>query len=289
MVSAIQFAREHDLRLAHLWRPDSPIGCPDLFEDERTGARSRDFETFFEPIPFFPGFVSGDEVVRLLYEEQNSFFHRGLNIVDETPYALAKFQHHGQITQAHLAGVDALLVLTSLNLPASPAQKVQLYRSHFAPRKNYLESLRTREKLLEGKWLAVHLRTEVRTFFDMPEWKLEDVVRETRRILGLADFDRVIVFSDSPEARAAFERHRFGRVPVRAIDWENASGVDSMFLDFLAISRATLVLSSGASSFSYEASLFGGGIPFFDMCSGLLLPTSSQPVPARRESGEPSP
>jgi len=98
------------------------------------------------------------------------------------------------------------------------------------------------------------------------------LVGETRRILGHASFDRIIVFSDSHEVRAEFGRHDFGRVPVCTLDWDGADTAEVMFLDFCAMSRAALVLSSGVSSFSYEASLFGGGVPYFDMCRGLLRP-----------------
>ncbi len=157
MVSAIPAASERGLQLAHLWRRDSPVGNPFLYEDERTGSRSCDFESLFEPVPFFPPFVVSELAVRFLYGEQNPFFHRDLNIVDEVPYAFAKFQYHGPITGVHLAGVDALLVLTSLSFPISPAQKVELYHRHFTPRKHYMAALKTRAELLEGKWMAVHL------------------------------------------------------------------------------------------------------------------------------------
>ena len=273
MVSAIHAAKERGLQLAHLWRPDSPVGNELLFDDERTGARTCEFETLFEPIPFFPSFQLQDVSVRLLYEEQNPYFHRDLNVVDEVAYAFAKFQYHGPITEEHLADVDALLVLTSLNFPVSPAQKVELYKRHFKPREHYLEELKTKAECLDGKWLAVHLRTQVREAFGIPEWKLEDVVRETEKVLAHASFDRIVVFSDSPEIRHEFGLQRFGDLPVCSIEWGGERGFEAMFLDFLAISKAAFVISSGVSSFSYEASLFGGGVPFFDLCRGLLLPT----------------
>ncbi len=279
MASAIRTARQHELTLAHLWRRDSPVGCPLRFEDEQTGARACDFETLFEPLAFFPPFVNDGRTVRLLYEEANPFAHEGLNVVEAREYPLAAYQFHGPLTEDHLAGVDDVLVLTSLSFPIHPAEKIELYQRHFIPRARYLAALEARGAWLEGLWMAVHLRTQVREAFGLPAWSLQDLVATTQRILAQASFDRIVVFSDSQDARREFARQDFGRVPVCTLDWEGVAPADRMFLDFLAISRASLVLGSGVSSFSYEASLLGGGVPYFDMCLGLLRPGVNADAP----------
>jgi hypothetical protein len=278
MGSAIHAAQEHRLELAHLWRRDAPVRSLFLTDDERTGARACDFETLFNPIPFFPPFANGGHSIRLLYEEGNPYLCEGLSLLDAVAFPCVAFQHHGPLTEAHLADADVLLLLTSLNLPVPPQRKVEIYQRHFSPRDRYTGVLEDRNDLLQGRWLCVHLRTQVRSAFGIPEWDLNDVVDQTRRILALVPFDRVIVFSDSRGAGQAFRQRKFGQVPICAIDWRSQDTVETMFLDFLAMSRATLILSSGISSFSYEASLFGGGVPYFDMCRGLLVPGRADPV-----------
>jgi len=105
--------------------------------------------------------VNDGRRVRLLYDQQNPFFHQGLNVVEAVSYTCAEFQHHGPLTGEHLTGVDALLVLTRLNFPNSPARKAELYQRHFTPRQRYREALQAKHERLEGMWLAVHLRTKV--------------------------------------------------------------------------------------------------------------------------------
>ncbi len=273
MVSAIHAAQEQGLQAAHLWRRDSPLGCTLVFEDEVTGSRSCDFESLFEPIPELPPYDDRGQTVRLLYEEGTEYWHQGLRILDEVAHPCAVFQHHGPFTEQHLSGVEALVVLTSLNFPIRPAKKVELYQRYFSPQGHFKRILEEHGDLLDGRWLCIHLRTQVRTAFCVPEWDLDEMVQKALEITREIEFDRMIVFSDSEEARGEFIRRCSSQVPVRVLNWGNQGIWETMFLDFLAISKATLILSSGISSFSYEASLFGGGIPVFDMCQGLLVPT----------------
>lgn len=234
-------------------------------EEERTGARACDFETLFDPISECPPFLNEGQTIRLLYEEGNRFAYRNLNVVDKVSFRCTSFQYHGPLTEEHFMGVDALMLLTSLNLPMPDSRRAQLYHQHFRPRSCFARVLARQTKLLGGRWLGVHLRTRVRSAFGLPEWKLHEVVAATRRILGREQFDRVLVFSDSLQARSCFCRADFGTIPLHTLDWPTDNNAEGMFLDFLAMSKASFLLGSGASSFSFEASLFGGGVPCVEL------------------------
>lgn len=272
MVSGLATAQRLGLGAGHLWRTDSPTGCAHVFRDEKNGARACNLESLFAPIDGLPPFTSHGESIRFLYEQGNQFYHRDLNVVDEVCYPCVGFATHGPLTEAHLAGVDAVLVMTSLNFPVAVSEKIALYGERFAPRAEYLRLLEAHHEVLAGRWLCVHLRSEVRTAFSAPEWSMGELIEKTSDALCEFDFDRIIVFSDVDEFRREFMAQTFGDVPVRSIDWGEQPSVQRMFLDFLAMSRASLILGSGLSSFSYEAGLFGGGVPVIDMCQGLLWP-----------------
>jgi hypothetical protein len=86
-------------------------------------------------------------------------------------------------------------------------------------------------------------------------------------------FDRIIVFSDNEDVKTEFMNYRFRDTPVYSLNWGTEDYVQSMFLDFLAMSRASLILNSGVSSFPFEAALFGGGVPHRDLLYESLRPT----------------
>lgn len=108
MVSAIHFAQQNNVRLAHLWRKDSPFRFAFSCNVEIRGTGTCDFETLFEPIPDFKAFVDDGQTVRLLSEHPDLCLEKGINIVDE------KHNPGGAISEEHLAGVDAVLAPTSL-------------------------------------------------------------------------------------------------------------------------------------------------------------------------------
>ncbi len=264
-VSAMHFAQQHELRLAHLWRRDSPVGSTFLFGNERRGAGRCDLETLFEPVRSCAAFVDEGQTVRLLYEHPDMYQYDGLNVVDERHYPGNSFDHERSISEAQLAGVDAVLVLTSLNMPIERAQKAALYQQLFRPRTQYLEIIEARTELSQGRWLCVHLRTNIRKYYGVVDWSQQEVADATRKLLAQHPFDQIIVFSDSLEAKKAFMQHRFDGMPVCSLDWGTEDYVENMFLDFLAISKAQFVLNSGLSSFSQEAAIFGGGVPHYDL------------------------
>lgn len=259
MVSAIHFAQQKNLRLAHLWMKDSAFRFSFSFDDEKRGTGTCDFETLFEPISDFKAFVDEGQPVRLLSEYTDLCLQKGIKIVDEN------HNPGGVISEEHLYGVDAVLVLTSLSMPIDEGKKIELYQKYFTPRKKFLDILATKEKILKGNWLCVHLRTNHLMAYGFEEWNQEEVVLATAKVLKVHRFDRIIVFSDSLDAKKEFLNNRVNGTPIGSVEWETEDYVTNMFLDFLAMSRSSFILNTGLSSFSKEASMLGGGIPFHDI------------------------
>ncbi len=258
MVSAIHFAAAHGLRLAHLWRKDISVMGRILFEDELFGTGFCDFETLFEPIPFFKPFINRGQKIRLLSEHAGLCRQKDLNIVEDLQHAKAP-------AKKHWMDVNTVMILTSLSLPISDEEKIKLYRKYFLPREQFVKRIDARPEICRGRWLCVHLRKDIRRFSGCKMWLPEEVTQATASILRKQSFERVLVFSDCPDTKQAFLSNRFGKTPVVSVEWDTYDYVENMFLDFLAMARASYILNSGLSSFPREAGLFGGGIPHRDL------------------------
>ena len=259
MVSAIHFAKLHQVRLAHLWRKASPVTSKRLFEDERLGANACDFESLFESVDQLEPFVYEGQSVRLLAEHPDMCLHQGIGVVE-----LERLRNWN-ISDEQFLEVDAVAIHTSLAMKFSDEEKIQIFHEYFTPRKRFLDALETKNKELQGRWLGVHLRTNHRKAFGLDEWHIDEVLQATRQVLAHYSFDRVVVFSDSSKSRDLYINRLSHHVQVDSLDWDTDDYIDNMFLDFLALSKASCILGTGLSSFSQEASLFGGGIPLVDM------------------------
>jgi len=258
MVSAVYLANTYRLQLAHLWFKDAPLSSKYLYPDEVLGTSQCDFETLFEPIPFFPPFSNQGQRMRLLTEHENLGLNKGLNIVDEV-------QTQKLPDDEHWKGVDAVAVLTSLGFHINPKQKIHFYQKYFQPRAEFTETINACAEISKGKWLCLHLREKVRQGSGFEAWNMDEVANVISATLEENHFDRIIVFSDSEDAKTEFMKYRFRHTPVYSIKWETEDYIQNMFLDFLAMSRASLILNSGISSFPAEAALFGGGVPHRDL------------------------
>lgn len=161
-------------------------------------------------------------------------------------------------------------------MPIDEAKKIELYQKYFTPRKEFLDILATKDKILKGNWLCVHLRTNHLMAYGFEEWKQEEVMRATAKVLEEHRFDRIIVFSDSLDAKMEFLDNRFNGTPIGSVEWETEDYVENIFLDFLAISRSSFILNTGLSSFSQEASILGGGIPFDDIYQSRISKSNQE-------------
>jgi len=265
MVSTIHHARQLDMQMAHLWLKDAPVRSKYLFKDEEQGTSRCDFEALFEPIRFCRPFSNSGQSARLLSEHPDLCRQEGMNIVEEIHFV------DGPIREQYRADVDAILLLTSASLPITNTIKQDLYKRFFKPRKKFLNALDSQRDILGGRYLSVHLRKDHRTACGVPEWTQAEMVQATSKLLDEFGFDRIVVFADCPEQKAEFMRNDFNGAHLCSVQWGTDDYVENMFLDFLAISRASFIASTGLSSFPGEAAIFGGGVPLFDLWHGRQM------------------
>jgi len=259
MASAIPTAKRLNSDLTHLWCTDAPIHSKYFFTDEQQGAGACDFEDLFEPISFFRKFNYAGQTVRILSEHKNLSSHSGIRIQDEIHFI------DSSINDKYFEGVAAIAVLTSIALPINDREKAEIYNKYFKPRREFIEQLGQFEHILKGRWLGVHLRNGVRTAFGIQEWTQEEIRNLTLHIAQEHSFGRIVVFSDCANSRSKFIASIGSKIHVNWVDWDSPSYIESMLLDFLALSHASFIVSTGMTSFSKEASLFGGGIPFLEL------------------------
>jgi len=259
MASAIPAARRLNSDLTHLWCTDAPVRSKYFFRDEQQGAGACNFESLFEEISFFRKFHYAGQGIRILSEHKNLSHYSEIRINDEVHFL------GGPINDEHFDGVAAVAVLTSIALPINDMEKAEIYNKYFKPRREFIEKLEQFHDILKGRWLGVHLRNGVRTAFGFEEWTQEEMRNLVLHIAQERNFDRIVVFSDCARSRSEF-LNRIGRkVNAYWVDWQSYSYIEAMFLDFLAMARASFIVSSGMTSFSKEASLFGGAIPFLEL------------------------
>ena len=162
-----------------------------------------------------------------------------------------------RLNGANISAAQTILWHTSLPVYGVDQDRRASYAKFFKPRSTFTSEVRRLSAPI-GPYMGLHLRSDVRTWHRVAEWTLAEVVSLCARTCKRADINRVIIVSDLVDTTDVDEALQSVGIHARRATWsEQFDQAEQTFLDFLTLANAACIVSSGLSSFSHEASLFG--------------------------------
>jgi hypothetical protein len=143
---------------------------------------------------------------------------------------------------------ESFLIQGHVDTPITPSEQFELYKTHFKPTALFLNQLTSFEEPVVG----VHVRKVDFYFYYKDAFVPDELIYK-----WLAGFNApVVVFSDDKTFQAE-ARSRLKRSVSCAFEQKAHPAEDLAFLEFLTLSRCTVLYGTLHSSFSKQASVYG--------------------------------